>query len=701
MRHELRLAGCVAGGLAAVVFQSAAYAQQVLPELVVTAPSPIVQRAEAQTPPLWSPGALPILQYVFAPVTVVTQDEIRRSPAGTIGDMLANHPGIYTTGFVPNAASRPVIRGLDNYRVRVQENGIAAMDVSAFGEDHAVPISPLIANQIEVIRGPATLRWGSTAIGGVVEVDTSRIIPAPFHGVTADLRGSIGSVDQSAQGATVLRAGNGKYAIYFDAFGRTAQDYNTPLGRQLNSFQRSNGQSVGASTFFDGGFIGFNLAYTSGLYGIPGEGADENTRISFQQLKFTSKGEFRPDSPHIEAVRFWFGAADYKHHEIHDDPTPEIGSTFKNREQEARVEFQLAPWRMALGPVQSALGFQFNNQNLSTAGEAGTLLAPAQTLSFASYLFNEVQLSPVWRLQAAGRIEGVNIDGTGAIAPAGFLPPPDLDLFAAKRDFVPVSASVGLLRDLPWQTVGRINAQYVERAPKAAELFSKGPHEATGTFEIGDPNLRKEKAGSFEIGLRRAHGDFRFDATAFHTRYKGFIFKRFTGNQCDDDFVSCGVGTELEQIVYSQQDANFTGFEAIAQLDLMQLGRGTLGVDAQYDIVQARFSDGTYVPRMPPQRVGGGLYWRDGNWLLRANYLHAFGQNRVSANETPTAGYNLLKAEISYTKTLEGPGGPRQVTIGLVGNNLLDDDIRNHLSFNKNEVLAPGRDVRLFVNTRF
>ncbi len=179
MRNAIRLVGWMAASCAAGLFSSGVTAQEVLPEIVVSAPSPIAQR-NAQQAPAWNPGTLPVLEYVFAPITVVTQDEIRRSPASTIGDMLSTYPGVSATGFVPNIASRPIIRGLDNYRVRVQENGIGVMDVSAFGEDHAVPINPLVANQIEVIRGPATLRYGSGAIGGVVEVDTDRIISSPF-----------------------------------------------------------------------------------------------------------------------------------------------------------------------------------------------------------------------------------------------------------------------------------------------------------------------------------------------------------------------------------------------------------------------------------------------------------------------------------------------------------------------------------------
>lgn len=700
MRRIALLTGLVAGGF---LFSGgeASFAQQVLPEIVITAPTPIVRQGVTAAP--LPAGSLLIPEYTFAPVTVVPEREIRSSPASSIGDLLSTYPGIYTTGFVPNIASRSIIRGLDNYRVRIQENGIGVMDVSAFGEDHAVPLSPLAAKRIEVIRGPATLRWGSAAIGGVVDVDSGRIITDPLRGVNIDVYGAYSSVDRGKQGATSLRIGDGKYAVYFDAFARDAGDYNTPQGRQLNSHQRMTGQSLGSTIFFNQGYIGFNLAYTEALYGIPGEAAADATRIDMRQIKFTTRGEYRPDNPNLDTIRFWLGAADYKHDEISDTPAPEIGSTFMNREQEARVEFQLLPYATVLGPAQTAIGFQFNNQNLKTSGEAGTLLSPVQTLNVASYVFNEIQLSPVWRSQMAFRVEGVRVDGTGADVPPGFLPPPDLTLFGAKRDFFPFSVSFGLLRDLPLGVVGYTNLQYAERAPKAAELFSKGPHEATGTFEIGDAGLEKEAATSLEIGLRRAKGDLRFDASFFHTRYRGFIFKRLTGNTCDDDFITCasGPGLELNQIVYSQQDARFTGFEVMAQLDVMPIAGGIFGFDGQYDIVQARFADGTNVPRIPPQRIGGGIFWRDGNWLLRTNLLHAFEQNRISENETPTTGYNLLKAEISYTREMKGPGGPRSFTVGIVGNNLLDDDIRNHTSFNKNEVLAPGRDIRAFLNTRF
>jgi iron complex outermembrane receptor protein len=280
---------------------------------------------------------------------------------------------------------------------------------------------------------------------------------------------------------------------------------------------------------------------------------------------------------------------------------------------------------------------------------------------------------------------------------------PDLNI-ARDRNFTPVSAAAGLLQDLPHGLVASLTAQYVERAPRAPELLSRGVHEATETFDIGNPNLKIEAARSVEIGLRRARGAFRFEATAYYTQFAGFIFRRLTGETCGEDFASCtpgGPGGELNQAIYTQRDATFRGAEFQAQFDVGPLHGGTFGVEGQYDIVRATFTDGTNVPRIPPQRVGGGLYWRDANWFARIGLLHAFAQTRIAPNETPTAGYNLLKAELSHTRHFGDADGPRTLIVGIVGNNLLDDDVRNHVSFKKDEVLLPGRSVRFFVNLRF
>ena len=207
--------------------------------------------------------------------------------------------------------------------------------------------------------------------------------------------------------------------------------------------------------------------------------------------------------------------------------------------------------------------------------------------------------------------------------------------------------------------------------------------------------------------MRRATGPLRFELTGYYTRFNGFIFRRLTGNTCDE-FGLCRhaadpVPLELKQAIYSQRDAIFRGGEFQSQLDVGPLHGGIWGVEDQFDVVRATFADGTNVPRIPPVRAGGGLFWRDANWLMRINLLHAFAQNDIApTGETPTAGYNLLKAEISYKTKLDPCWfGAREMTVGLVGNNLLNENIRNSVSYTKDEVLMPGLGVRAFANLKF
>jgi iron complex outermembrane recepter protein len=710
-------------------------AQTQLPEIVVRAPSPIVRQAPTQPTPaaapavpdqpvvpnpesLWT-GTLPIVTDQFATVTVVPREEIARTPGAQLGDLLFNKPGISGSTFAPGA-SRPIVRGLDNYRVRLQENGLATNDVSDLSEDHGVPIDPLAAQRIEVVRGPATLRWGSQAIGGVVDVTNNRIPDAiPLRGHSLETRGSATTVDNGNDGAVLLDAGHGNVAFHADAYARRASDYSIPRypylfppdpapivnGRQPNSWLRQQGQSIGGSYVFDQGFAGVAVSHFTSLYGIPGlESSETNTRIDLEQTKVASKGEFRPQSSPIEAIRYWAGASNYRHNELASEGGFDgIQQTFTNKAQEGRLEMQLTPYDLRFAALTTALGVQGAHQELTAPGVAGGLFDPNSMRSIAGFMFNEFRFSDTLRMQLAGRIEHVRVGGASPDFPADFLPDRNaLTSIPRSADFTPKSAAIGFLRDLPGGLVASVTAQYVERAPRTTELYSRGPHEATATFEIGNPSLTIEAARSIEAGLRRAAGPFRFEATAYYTQFSGFIFKRLTGAQCGEDFDSCGIEDELNQIVYSQRDAIFRGGEIQVQADLLPVWGGMFGVEGQYDIVRATFTDGSNVPRIPPQRVGGGAFWRDANWLARIGLLHAFAQTHIAENETPTQGYDLLRAELSYTGRIVPNGfGPHAFTVGIVGTNLLDDDVRNHASFKKDEVLLPGRGVRFFANVRF
>ncbi|MBR0822154.1 TonB-dependent receptor [Bradyrhizobium liaoningense] len=754
-----------------------------LPSVTVTAPSPIVRRTRAVVP-AHNPGrvsraaparnrertaeaapaapasaapqqgVLPIVTNQFATVTVVPNEEIRREGGGQLGDLLFSKPGITGSSFAPGASSRPVIRGLDVNRVGIVENGTNSNGASDLGEDHFVPVDTLATNQVEVVRGPAALRYGSTSIGGVVSATNNRIPDAlptcgaqPFQSygmpvkaplatagtspcVTAETRSAFSSVDRGVESGVLLDTGAGNFAFHADVYGRNTTDYGIPSypyltdqtrtitnGRQPNSATRTDGASIGGSYFFQGGYIGASITQNDSLYHIPGiDGADHNTRIDGHQTKINIKGEYHPDAAAIDAIRFWAGATDYRHNEIGladpaDPNTDGVRQTFTNKEQEIRTEVQLMPFNARFAEVTTALGFQAGHQELTAPSpdNPGTLFNglwdPNNNTRVAAYAFNEFKFTDATRAQIAGRIEHVELHGTTPNFPADYLPDGTPQVAIARNpSFTPKSGSIGLLQDLPGGMVGSITAQYVERAPKPAELFSRGAHDATATFDIGNPNLKIETAKSVEVGVRKATGPFRFEATVYYTHFDNFIFRRLTGVMCDDDFASCGTpGAELNQAVYSQANANFRGGEFQSQLDVGAFRGGIWGIENQFDVVRATFTDGTNVPRIPPLRLGGGVFWRDDNWLMRVNLLHAFAQNNVAViAETPTAGYNLLKAEVSY-KTKLDPRlfGAREMTAGIVGNNLLNENIRNSVSYTKDEVLMPGIGVRAFANFKF
>jgi iron complex outermembrane receptor protein len=653
----------------------------------------------------------------FVPVTTLDQPEIVERSSRSLGDTLFTEPGMTSSSFAPGA-SRPIIRGLDNFRVRLQENGFGANDVSAFGEDHAVPLDPLTAERIEVIRGPASLRWGSQAIGGVVNVINNRIPTAlPEEAVEGRISGgwNTGTRGWDGVGSVNLRAGN--FVVHADAFGRYDSDYRLPGGgRQLNSGVRTDGKSVGLSYFFDQGFIGSSISHFRSRYEIPGgEEAELRTNIDMEQVRWASRGEYRPGAGPFSNVAYWLGFTTYHHEEIgaeHDEggdggaadvDFSHVHGGFRNRSWDGRIELQHVPVTTGIGELKGALGVSFEQERLRTTGEFLEFLPPAQTDRYAGYLFEELGLTPSLRLQAAARLEFVRIDGATATFPAGNLPnnvDGEFENSPRRRDFVPMSVSLGALKDLPGSMQARVTGQYVQRAPSAAELFSRGAHDASGTFDIGDPGLRKEAAWTAEVGLSRQVGEFRFDTSAYLSKFNNFIYRALTGNSCGEEFGSCASGTDEEflQVAYGQRDARFYGVEAKAEQDLARLGSGTFGVSGRYDFVRAEFTGGGNLPRIPPHRLGGGLWWRAADWSSSLDYLHAFNQNRTGENETPTKGYELLNARVSYTAQVNSGTA---LTFSLIGSNLLDSDIRNVASFKKDEVLLPGRSLRLLLTMNF
>jgi iron complex outermembrane receptor protein len=368
---------------------------------------------------------------------------------------------------------------------------------------------------------------------------------------------------------------------------------------------------------------------------------------------------------------------DYEHSEVVDGEGPLV--TFTNKEWEGRLE----AIHEALGPISTgAIGLQFDNRDFEAVGEEADYLLPSETDSFAAYIFEEVALSESFKLQGAARVDWTSIKGE-----IEALGPFDLD-------FTPVSFSLGaVFRPAMGDTSFFANASWTERAPAVTELFAQGPHEATATFEFGDPNIGIESAFSIEGGIRHQDGnDNRATLSAYTTNFSNFIFGLLTGNSYDEEgtFFPDDSG-EFRELLYSQQDADFWGVEGQIHWHLFSGMNGRFGVDAQADYVRAEFDDGTNVPRIPPFRIGGGLFFENDRLELKISALYNAEQDKVAVNETATDSFTTLDASATI-HLFEGPAG--DVDLVLSGTNLTDSVGRNHVSFTKDHVLLPGRTFR-------
>ena len=615
-----------------------------------------------------------------ASVAQIRREELITSGGIGLGDALKNVPGVTSSGFTAGA-SRPVIRGLGATRVRVTENGLGSHDVSDVSDDHAVPIDPLAALEVEVLRGPATLRYGSQAIGGVVNSINNRIPIELGEGTNVEGFAGISSNSIERLGGMVFDHRSGNWAFHVDGIIRGADDYDTPDGTQLNTFSFGRGFAIGGAYIGNSGGAG-GLGYNQFIahYGIPTEpGSDEVAHIELDQKNYS--GLLRFVLPRLATISAQGVYTDYTHSEIADGEG--VRATFNNKEWEGRVEAV----HQAFGPIKmGAIGLQYGNREFEGLGEAVEYLLPTKTDTIAAYLFEEFALSEAFALQGAARVEWTTEKGeTNALG-------------AFDLDFTPTSFSAGAVyRPSMGATTLFANLSRTERAPHVTELFAQGPHEATRTFEIGSPSLGIERALSIEGGIK--HQDSRDNNASFsiyNTNFDGFIFGHLTGNSYDADgtFFPDDSG-EFKEMLYSQQDAHFWGLEGLIHWHVFEGMNGRFGVDAQADYVRATFDAGGNVPRIPPFRIGGGFFYETQRLELKVSALFHGKQDEVAQNETPTDSYTTLDASATIN-LYEGPGG--DVDLVLSGSNLTDSVGRNHVSFTKDFVELPGRTFRMMLH---
>ncbi len=620
------------------------------------------------------------------PVQVIAGEELRRKRAGSLGDTLAQQPGVQSSAFGPGAG-RPIIRGFDAARVQVLENGIGTLDVSTISPDHAVTVEPMRARQIEILRGPATLLYGGGAIGGVINVVTD-VIPrerpqAPTGAV--ELRG--GSANRLREGAFDVTAPMGPaFAIHADGFKRGARDYEipgaarrddpeSPTDKLPNSFIDSKGGTVGGSWVGARGFLGAAFGTLRSDYGIP---SGEGTRVALEQDKKELGAELANPLPGFSKMKLRAGFNDYEHREI--EASGEVATTFRNKANEARLELLHAPW----SGFEGAFGVHAQNRDLSALGEEA-IIPQTQARSLAAFVL-ERRTWGDFTLEGGARVERERRNPEGD---------------HASRTFNPRSFAAGAIWKFGERLGLHVNATRSERAPSIEELYSNGPHHATETFEIGNENLRKESARSLDLSLQGYGRPFSWKATVFTSRIRNYIFGQTLDQDADgaadrvDGEGALVPGGEFLLLDYAQREARFHGFEVELSY---RPESGAWGVRLFGDAVRGKLVGTGNVPRMSPSRIGAQWDGRLGPWHANATVVRARAQDRVAGFETRTPGYTRVDAELAYATRI---AERTNVTVFLQGTNLLDREIRLHTSFLKEVAPAMGRSFTLGVRSEF
>ncbi|SEL94886.1 iron complex outermembrane recepter protein [Colwellia chukchiensis] len=602
------------------------------------------------------------------PVNVLSNEELVSKRGSTIGETLADEPGISASPYGAGA-SRPVIRGLSGNRVRALQNGIGTLDASSTSPDHAISSEPLLAQQIEVLKGPITLLYGSEAIGGVINVVDGRIPNQssiePLNG-SAEIRYNSGNNEKA--GVARLDGGTGMVAYHVSGYFRDSGDQSLPSslnGDLLNSDVDANGATAGIS-LFDGkeGYFGVAIGKYANNYGLPAESKlEEFIRLDIEQNRTDIEGKLYSPFNGIKSIHLKWGKNDYQHVELEGE---EIGTVFSNDADESRLEIM----HEAVSGWQGALGIQFNNRDFSAQGEEA-FVPPSTTKSTGIFWVEEKRFGEI-------KIEWGLRHDTQTVTSSAILEEMETKSF---------STSIGALWRLNPSYSFALALSRAQRPPNAEELLSNGPHLATQTYELGNINLAKETANNIDISLRKHLGKLNFTINGFYNKYDDFIYERATGE----------IEDELPIFQFEQKDASFKGIEIDSDWLLFENGLDKISVQGQVDYVRATLSNGENLPRIPPIRFGVGALYETTNWFVDVTARRYFNQNKTAPFETSTDGYTLVDVKFNYQLS----SGFFDYTFFIRGQNLLDEVVRNHASFIKDIAPLQGRSITAGVRAAF
>jgi len=639
--------------------------------------------------------------------TVLSNDDLQDQMAATIGETLRTQPGISSSFFGPGA-SRPIIRGLSGDRIAILDSGIGSIDASSASPDHAVAIEPATAERIEIVRGAASLLYGSTAAGGAINVINGRIPSrVPENGVDGALRIGGSTVDSGVETAgdfNVKLADVGSGALVFHGEGgyREAEDYKIPgfehsarlrairnadpnaenpdgnFGKELNTGLNSHTETIGLSYVGDAGFACVSGTLLNSFYGVPGsdealpDGAGPHIDLEQKRIDFNS--EFDNDFLIFKKTRLRFGYADYKHTEI--EPSGDPGTVFANEGYEGRLELVDKTADLGAGQLNGAFGFQFRKRDFSAIGEE-SFVPETKTRENGIFGLQDYQIGNI-RFEASGRIEKTKhtVISTGN-----------------STRFTAYSVSGGVGYE-PFDGVFfGVTGLRTERAPQSEELFANGPHLATGIFELGDPTLAKEIARGGEATIRLGGDNVAFTLNGFYTSYKDFITETDTGTFADVD------GELVPIFQFQPTDAKFRGLESKVEAELFHAGPFDIHADAAVSYVRATAVNSSTgnLPRIPPLSGLFGVEAESDFAKLRVEADYNAQQDKLGPGELPTDSFTMYNAYM----TLRPFKNAQNLAVRFDALNLTNEEARLHSSFLKEVAPLPGRNFRVSLRGEF
>lgn len=626
------------------------------------------------------PVARAISDYA-APTTTLDAEALRRESGGTLGELLDGQPGVTATGFGAGA-SRPIIRGFDGPRVRILVSGLEALDVSDTSPDHAVGIEPLLVERVEVLRGPSTLLYGSSAIGGVVNVIGRELPRTPVD--PDGYEGSVeASYDTGSEGKKTLgyaKVGGENWAFSVTGLTRESDDYEIPGHPELepdephsgntleNSFVETDAYSAGSTWFFgEGSYFGLAYSRYESLYGVPGHGHEEElVSIDLDRKRYDMELLLAEPIDWIEAARLRLGYTDYEHTELEGD---EVGTIFEREGWELRGEVA----HNEIGFFdEGVFGMQISDTDSSAEGdEAFTPIATTRNQAIFS--------TQHWHGERLHGDIGARIERQ-TISPEGV---------DADYSDVALSLAASAIWNMTENQTLTLSLQRSERHPNATELYAEGPHLATEQFELGDEDLELETAYGVDLSYRYNREKWSGTLSVFYIYFEDYVFAEETGAERDD----------LPVYQFTAVDASFWGFEGELEYTAYRSADAELTYRLVADYVRATNEDsGNDLPRTPPLRIGAGMRWEKGNWDSGVLLRHSFEQVNIALGESNTDGYTELSFDIARSFAM---GGKRELTLFAKANNLLDEEIRFHTSFLKEVAPLPGRNLTVGLRYEF